>query len=104
MFLICPSGTIHSVSVLQEFFVVSTTIASPTIEFAIFPLCVYVNASDRVQVVRLTECPRAELERVVFPGQRLMFEAPADAVLEVYAGNDEPELQERVACGDLACA
>ncbi len=81
----------------------SATLAFPTTDLAAETLCVHVNASDRIQVVRLTECS-AELERVVFPGQRLMFEAPADAVLEIYAGNDEPELQERVACGDLACA
>ncbi|MEL7083161.1 MAG: DUF1830 domain-containing protein [Cyanobacteria bacterium P01_A01_bin.3] len=81
----------------------SVTLVPPIAELAAETLCVYVNASDRIQVVRLTECS-AELERVVFPGQRLMFEAPADAVLEVYAGDDEPELQERLLCGDLACA
>ena len=81
----------------------SATVAIPTTEMAAETLCVHVNASDRIQVVRLTECS-TELERVVFPGQRLMFEAPTNAVLEVYAGDDEPELRERVACGDLACA
>ena len=81
----------------------SATVAIPATELATKTLCVHVNASDRIQVVRLTECS-TELERVVFPGQRLMFEAPLDAVLEIYAGDDEPELQERVVCGDLACA
>ena len=81
----------------------SVTLVPPIAELAAEILCVHVNASDRIQVVRLTKCS-AELERVVFPGQRLMFEAPADAVLEVYAGDDEPELQERLLCGDLACA
>jgi hypothetical protein len=26
------------------------------------------------------------MERVIFPGQRLMFEAPAEAVLEIHTG------------------
>ncbi|MGK7912053.1 MAG: DUF1830 domain-containing protein [Synechococcus sp.] len=81
----------------------SATVAIPTTELAANTLCVHVNASDRIQVVRLTECSPG-LERVVFPGQRLMFEAPVDAVLEVYAGDDEPKLQEQLTCGDLACA
>lgn len=81
----------------------SATLSFPTADLSAATLCVHVNASDRIQVVRLTECSE-ELERVVFPGQRLMFEAPADAVLEIYAGDDEPELQQRIACGDLACA
>ena len=79
------------------------TVLSPALELATFPTCFYINASDRVQVVRLTGSPHIDLERVIFPGQRLMFEAPLEAVLEVYAGEEEGELQQSLACSDLAC-
>ncbi|WP_193200346.1 DUF1830 domain-containing protein [Nostoc sp. MG11] len=46
--------------------------------------CGYVNATNRVQIVRITNIPNWYLERVVFPGQRLLFKALPDANLEIY--------------------
>ncbi|NET49112.1 MAG: DUF1830 domain-containing protein [Merismopedia sp. SIO2A8] len=48
--------------------------------------CCYVNVSSKIQVARITNVPNWYFERVVFPGQRLMFEAPASALLEVHCG------------------
>ena len=39
-----------------------------------------------VEVVRITNIPHWNLERVVFPGQRLLFKAPALAKLEIHTG------------------
>ncbi|WP_421656824.1 DUF1830 domain-containing protein [Leptothermofonsia sp. ETS-13] len=47
-------------------------------------LCCYVNGSSKVQVVRITNIPNWYFERVVFPGQRLLFEAPRSAQLEIH--------------------
>ena len=48
--------------------------------------CCYTNASSKIQVVRITNVANWYFERVVFPGQRLMFEAPSNALLEVHCG------------------
>jgi hypothetical protein len=49
-------------------------------------LCCYVNATSKIQVSRITNIPNWYFERVVFPGQRLVFEAPPDAHLEIHSG------------------
>jgi len=51
-----------------------------------FLLCCYVNASSHIQVVRITNIPNWYFERVVFPGQRLVFEALPQAQLEIHTG------------------
>lgn len=49
-------------------------------------LCCYVNATSHIQVVRITNITNWYFERVVFPGQRLVFEALPSALLEVHSG------------------
>lgn len=49
-------------------------------------LCCYVNATSKVQIARITNIPNWYFERVVFPGQRLVFEAIPEAVLEIHTG------------------
>jgi len=49
-------------------------------------LCCYVNATNQIQVVRITNIANWYFERVVFPGQRLVFEALLDAMLEIHTG------------------
>lgn len=50
-------------------------------------LCCYVNVTSQLQIVRVTNIPNWYFERVVFPGQRLVFEALPDAQLEINTGN-----------------
>ncbi|MGH2415738.1 MAG: DUF1830 domain-containing protein, partial [Microcystaceae cyanobacterium] len=45
-----------------------------------------VNATSQIQVVRITNVSSWYFERVVFPGQRLVFEAIPDALLEIHTG------------------
>jgi hypothetical protein len=49
-------------------------------------LCCYVNATSQIQVARITNIPNWYFERVVFPGQRLVFEALPAALLEIHTG------------------
>lgn len=49
-------------------------------------LCYYANVTNLTQVVRIENIPNWYFERVMFPGQRLMFEAAAEAVLEIHTG------------------
>lgn len=49
-------------------------------------LCCYVNATSQIQIARIANVPNWYFERVVFPGQRLVFEAHQSAVLEIHSG------------------
>lgn len=49
-------------------------------------LCCYVNATSKIQIARITNVADWYFERVVFPGQRLIFEAPRKALLEIHTG------------------
>ncbi|WP_026100860.1 DUF1830 domain-containing protein [Synechococcus sp. PCC 7336] len=67
-------------------------------------LCYYFNASDRVQVAKLSSGSHRDWEKVVFPCDRILFDAPEDALLEVYASNDrQAVLTHRLSCRELAC-
>ncbi|MCS6815396.1 MAG: DUF1830 domain-containing protein [Cyanobacteria bacterium] len=49
-------------------------------------LCCYVNATSHIQIARITNVPNWYFERVVFPGQRLVFQALSTAQLEIHTG------------------
>lgn len=49
-------------------------------------LCCYVNATSKIQIARITNIPNWYFERVVFPGQRLVFESLPTAQLEIHCG------------------
>ncbi|MGA9378073.1 MAG: DUF1830 domain-containing protein [Phormidium sp.] len=49
-------------------------------------VCCYVNATSKIQVVRISNIPNWHFERVVFPGQRLVFESMPQGLLEVHTG------------------
>ncbi len=49
-------------------------------------VCCYVNATSKIQVARVTNIPNWYFERVVFPGQRLVFESDPQAQLEIHTG------------------
>jgi hypothetical protein len=51
-----------------------------------YMLCCYVNATSKIQIVRITNIPNWYFERVVFPGQRLVFESVPGAQLEIHSG------------------
>jgi hypothetical protein len=48
--------------------------------------CCYVNSTSQIQVARITNVHNWYFERVVFPGQRLIFEAPNYGYLEIHTG------------------
>ncbi|HEY9908955.1 MAG TPA: DUF1830 domain-containing protein [Thermosynechococcaceae cyanobacterium] len=61
-------------------------IAAPSIEETPLDICCYVNSTNQIQIGRIADVPNWYFERVVFPGQRLLFEAPAQAHLEIHTG------------------
>ncbi len=49
-------------------------------------ICSYINATSSIQVARISNIENWYFERVVFPGQRLIFEAVPGAKLEIHTG------------------
>lgn len=49
-------------------------------------LCCYVNETGQIQIARITNISNWYFERVVFPGQRLVFETVPEALLEIHSG------------------
>lgn len=47
-------------------------------------LCYYVNSTSQLQKARVSNIPNWDFERVVFPNQRLLFEATPHALLEIH--------------------
>lgn len=47
-------------------------------------LCYYRNSTPQMQTIRIDNLPNWHFERVVFPGQRLLFEAVPEGELEIY--------------------
>jgi hypothetical protein len=65
-------------------------------------VCCYENITHRLQVVRITNIPNWYFEKVVFPQQRLLFEAPSHASLEVYTGDiAQSILSDHISCETL---
>lgn len=48
--------------------------------------CCYVNATSSIQIARITNIDNWYFERVVFPGQRLLFESLRSGKLEIHTG------------------
>ncbi len=66
-------------------------------------LCCYVNATSKIQVARITNIANWYFERVVFPGQRLVFEAVPTAILEIHTGiMASAILSDSISCEQLA--
>jgi hypothetical protein len=65
-------------------------------------ICYYLNSPSEIQVIKSDCRENRKFERVVFPGQRLFFEALSTAHLEIYkAQNSGLQLASRVKCDRL---
>jgi hypothetical protein len=64
-------------------------------------LCSYVNATSKIQIARITNIPSWYFERVVFPGQRLVFEAMPHALLEIHSGMMSAIIADTITCDRL---
>lgn len=47
-------------------------------------LCHYKNSTNQIQVARISNIKNWYFERVMFPGERIMFEALPEAELEIH--------------------
>ena len=51
-------------------------------------LCSYKNKTSTVQIVRITNIHNWHFERVVFPGELVLFKTFSEAVLEIYSSDE----------------
>lgn len=67
-----------------------------------FVPCCYVNLTHQIQIALIVNVADWYFERVVFPGQRLLFEAPCEGELEIHASPIAPPvLLDRIPCQEL---
>jgi len=65
-------------------------------------LCDYFNATSWIEIARITNIAHWHLERSVFPGQHLLFEAVPDAQLEIYTSKViSAVLADKITCDRL---
>jgi hypothetical protein len=64
-------------------------------------LCYYENATSQIQIARIANVPNWLFERVVFPHQRLLFEALPEALLEVRSSAASSSLLNQIPCLSL---
>lgn len=62
----------------------------------------YINKTNNLQIIRIRDINPLCWERVVFPGQRLIFEIVTEANLEIHTKEGETAiLSEVIACQQL---
>ncbi|MGD2180156.1 DUF1830 domain-containing protein [Lusitaniella coriacea] len=64
-------------------------------------LCCYVNRTGKVAIARITNIPNWYCERVVFPQEQFLFEAPPNAELEIHGYTNIGLSQEVIPCAEL---
>lgn len=66
-------------------------------------LCFYINSTSQIQIARITNIPNYYWDRIVFPGQKLMFTALMSAILEIDNSENTTTIGGRnwIPCHDL---
>jgi hypothetical protein len=64
-------------------------------------LCYYVNDTSHNQMIRVMSGIKCHFERIVFSGERLLFEALPNSCLEVYLSEIDGTLFGKIDCKSL---
>ncbi|MEQ9626340.1 DUF1830 domain-containing protein [Coleofasciculus chthonoplastes] len=51
-------------------------------------LCYYINGTGKTLIARIINIPNWRFERIIFPQERLFFEAPPQAQLELHSNGE----------------
>ena len=66
--------------------------------------CHYKNTTSRLQILRIENVPNWYFERVIFPGQSLIFHTAPEALLEVHSYEMATAvIADRIPCSQLLC-
>ena len=78
------------------------TLDSLPINYSPGILCIYFNHSNQIIIARISNISEWYFERVVFPEEKLLFEALPEAYLEIYRGDqNEAILSKKFPCSKL---
>lgn len=65
-------------------------------------LCFYRNTTDKIQVAKISNFKHCYFEQVVFPAEKILFNAFPEAELEIYTGSMiSAVLIEKIRCSQL---
>lgn len=66
-------------------------------------LCCYVNTKETLQVARIFHPMQGASEKIVFPGQKILFETLPEALLRIYtySRTNGVMLLQEIPCGQL---
>lgn len=88
---------------ITEFFVMTQILDSLPADCANRILCCYINDAYKIKIARIKNISNWYFESVVFPGEKLLFEALPEAQLEIYVTNfSTVALVEITTCDRLA--
>jgi hypothetical protein len=65
-------------------------------------LCFYQNTTDKIQIAKISNFKNCYLEQVIFPAEKILFDAFPEAELEIYTGSMiSAVLNEKIICSQL---
>ncbi|HEY9609522.1 DUF1830 domain-containing protein [Allocoleopsis sp.] len=65
-------------------------------------LCFYRNTTDKIQIAKISNFKNCYFEQVVFPAEKILFNAFSEAELEIYTGEMiSGVLIEKIRCSRL---
>lgn len=64
-------------------------------------LCCYINQTKTIAIARIRDIPGRDCERVVFPQERFLFEAPNNSNLEIYQHTPTGIITDTIPCSQL---
>ena len=91
----------HTFSNVTDTMTCSTALVKTLMAHFIY--CFYRNSTPDIQVVRIENVSDFHFERIVWPGHDLIFQAPSEAVLDVYAGILTSACITSIECSRLHC-
>jgi hypothetical protein len=74
------------------------TLIPAHLNFELLILCHYMNMTAKRQVIQINNVDQWCLDRVVLPGEDVLFEAPQGAELEIFSGGIATLPAERIPC------
>jgi hypothetical protein len=82
--------------------VIEISIPTFAVERDTVSLCYYRNVTNQVQIIRVTPAIPQRVEKVIFPGEQMLFHALSEASLDIYT-NVATDLTsvERILCSQL---
>lgn len=84
---------------MKKFLTKTQTLNSQNYQGSCPILCYYKNTTSQIQIARILNITNWYFERIVFPGEQLLFEAVPEAELEIHTG----KAVDRISADKIIC-